>query len=161
MKIAIRATSLATVLITLAACEWGDTIEEHTSWANQLIAGAEYESAIIELKNALQKNNKCAEARWLLGKVYLDSGDVLSAEKELQRAQKLGWAPDDVIPALAESLLAQGKYPEVQELDRKGLGPQAEATLLAIRALAAMSMGESPDGEGSHSCQPRSFSEGQ
>ena len=98
MKIAIRYASLATLLIIVAACGSGDTTEEHIARANQFIAGSDYDSAVIELKNALQKDNQSGEARWLLGKVYLDSGDILAAEKELKRAQELGWSPDDVIP---------------------------------------------------------------
>jgi cytochrome c-type biogenesis protein CcmH/NrfG len=110
MHIALQILSAATLLLVLGACDSGASVEEHIARANQFVAGSEYDSATIELKNALQLDNQSAEARWLLGKVYLDSGDVLSAEKELQRALRLGWSHDDVVPALAETLLAQGKY---------------------------------------------------
>ena len=114
MHIALRTLSTATLLAALTACGGGDSVEEHLARANQYVAGSEYGSAKIELKNALQQDNQSAEARWLLGKIYLDSGDVLSAEKELQRALRLGWSQDDVLPALARSLLPQGKYTEIR-----------------------------------------------
>ena len=129
-------------LLALTACGGGASSEEHIARAHQFISDSEYDSAIIELKNALQQDDQSAEARWLLGKIYLESGDVLSAAKELRQARKLGWSRNDVIPALAQSLLAQGSYAEVRELEVKGLQPQAEASLLASKALAAMGLGE-------------------
>ncbi len=98
MNTVLLSVSIVTLLATLSACSGGVSTEEHITRANQFIANSEYDSAIIELKNALQEDSESGEARWLLGKVYLESGDVLSAEKELQRALKLGWSHSDVIP---------------------------------------------------------------
>ena len=86
MTIARRILCAIILLQVLTACGKGDSVEEHIARASQFIATSEYDSAVIELKNALQKDNQSSEARWLLGKVYLESGDVLSAEKELQRS---------------------------------------------------------------------------
>ncbi len=86
-----KAASLAVLVAGATACSKGGSTEQHLARANQFIASEEYKSAVIELKNALQQDNQSAEARYLLGKVYLESGDVLSAEKELQRALDLGW----------------------------------------------------------------------
>ena len=71
---------MVALLSILSACSGGSSVEEHIAKANQFIAGSKYDAAIIELKNALQQDNDSAEARWLLGKIYLDSGDILSAE---------------------------------------------------------------------------------
>ena len=142
MNTVLLSVSIATLLVALTACSGGVSTEEHVTRANQFIANSEYDSAIIELKNALQEDNNSGEARWLLGKIYLESGDVLSAEKELRHALKLGWPSNDVMPALAESLLAQGEYAQVRKLKETGLQPQAEARLLAAKALAAMGLGE-------------------
>ena len=142
MHKALRILSIFTLLATLIACGKEDSAEEYLARANQFIKGADYDSAVIELKNTLRKDNQSGEARWLLGKIYLDSGDVLSAEKELERALKLGWPQDDVIPALATSLLAQGKFAEVADLQEKDLQPKPAANLLAAKSLAAMALGE-------------------
>ena len=136
--------TLCTICLSLmlAACDSGSSAAEHVASAKQYIASGEQDAAEIELKNALQKDNQSAEARWLLGKTYLDSGDVLSAEKELQHALQLGWSQNDVLPALALSLLAQRKYAEVRELDDTGLQPRAEADVLAAKSLSALALGE-------------------
>ncbi len=88
-------------LLILAACGGDETSEQYLSRAKGYIAESDYPSATIELQNALKLDGASAEARWLLGKIYLDTGDILAAEKELQRAQDLGWKADDVRPALA------------------------------------------------------------
>ncbi|MFT6051047.1 MAG: putative PEP-CTERM system TPR-repeat lipoprotein [Halioglobus sp.] len=116
--------------------------EDYIVTANEFIANSEYDAAIIELKNALQSDRELAEARWLLGKIYLDSGDVLSAEKELQRALDAGWSTDDVTPALAQSWLAQRKFSKISALDTSQLKPVSKADLLSSQALASLALGE-------------------
>ncbi|MEH6567713.1 MAG: XrtA/PEP-CTERM system TPR-repeat protein PrsT [Halioglobus sp.] len=143
MNTSIRPVSVIAILTILAACGGGVSVEEHITRANQFISESKYDSAIIELKNVLQEDKESAQARWLLGKIYLDSGDVRSAEKELQHALKLKWPEEDVIPALAISMLAQGKFDEVSKLRAASLTAPAKASLLASKAMAAMGRGES------------------
>ena len=103
--------------------------------AKGYLAEADYKAATIELKNALNLDASAAEARWLLGKVHLELGDVQSAEKELQRAQELDWQTDDIYPALAQAWLAQGKVEKVLELDYKVLTSGPAARLLSSQAV--------------------------
>jgi putative PEP-CTERM system TPR-repeat lipoprotein len=143
MNTTIRFVSAIAILNVLAACGGSVSVEEHLTRANQFIAESKYRSAIIELKNVLQEDKQSAEARWLLGRTYLESGDVRSAEKELQHALRLKWPEEDVIPALAKSMLTQGKYDEVSKLNATDLTAQSKASLLASKAMAAMGRGES------------------
>jgi putative PEP-CTERM system TPR-repeat lipoprotein len=145
MRFDLRTIGLLALLLMLAGCGGGYSTQEHIARAKQFVAEAKYDSAIIELKNALQNDPDSGESRWLLGKYYLESGDVQSAEKELERAHRLGWLPGDVLPALAESLLAQGKYTEIDELSRAQLEPGDEGRLLATRALAQLARGENDE----------------
>ena len=62
-----RTIALYTLLSGLAACGAGGSAEDHIPSANKFIDSADYKSAIIELKNALQLDSKSAEARFLLG----------------------------------------------------------------------------------------------
>ncbi len=130
---------LLTLVISLAAC--GESSEQYIASARDALASGDRAAAIIELKNALGEDPDSAESRWLLGKLYLDTGDALSAEKELLRAQALDWNPDEVRPALARALLAQGRFEDVRALDYRKLSPTAAADLLAGRALAELAEG--------------------
>ena len=140
-------TLFAVAFISVLAACGGESAQEHLAQANKFLLEDNYDSAIIELKNVLQIDKQSAEARWLLGKSYLDMGDILSAEKELQRSLKLGWSHDDVLPALARVMLAQGKYAEVGKLDNTGLQAHAMASLMASKAMAAMALGENRKGK--------------
>ena len=63
------------LLTCLAACTQSFTDSEHIEKAGEHINKREFKAAEIELKNALQINQSNAEARLLLGQVYLDNGD--------------------------------------------------------------------------------------
>lgn len=132
------------IFLTLVACG-GSTPEEHIARAQQYLAESDYDAATIELKNALQQDSQSAQSRWLLGKLYFEAGDILSAEKELRRAQQLGWPADDVRPLLARAYQAQGKYAEVGELQHQDLTAPAAAQVLSTRALAALAQGDTPE----------------
>ena len=118
-----RTISLSALLVILTACGRGDTAEEYLAKANQHIANSDYKSAVIELKNALKLDSQAAEARYLLGTAYLESGDMASARKELDRALQLGWSGEDLQPKLARALLAQGEFAKVREISAQELTP--------------------------------------
>ncbi|MEZ5501392.1 MAG: PEP-CTERM system TPR-repeat protein PrsT [Halioglobus sp.] len=137
----MRTLLLSLVLLVLAGCS-SDTPAEYLARAQDAIGRSDYAAAGIELKNALRLEPDSAQARWLLGKVYLATGDMPSAAKELQRALHLGWSANDVQPALAAALLAQGEYEKVRVISATGLGPEALGRVLAMQAQAAMAMGD-------------------
>ena len=70
----MRVVFLVLWLLALAACEW-KSADQHIAAAKDHIENADYYSASIELKSALQLDDNSAEARWLLGKVLLKLGD--------------------------------------------------------------------------------------
>jgi putative PEP-CTERM system TPR-repeat lipoprotein len=86
------------------------TEQEHIQRAKDFETKGDLNTSVIELKNALQKNPNSAQARLLLGQVYLKSEQGVEAEKELLRAKSLGVGDDAIKPLLAESLLEQGEY---------------------------------------------------
>jgi putative PEP-CTERM system TPR-repeat lipoprotein len=67
-------------------------------------------SAEYELKNLVRRYPDGGQTRWLFGRHLLDKGDYAAALIELQRALDLDYRPDLVKPAIAQALLAQGKY---------------------------------------------------
>ena len=111
--------------------------------AQEYRKNADYKAAIIELKNALQKNPEHAEARYLLGVTYNDTGDFASAEEHLRRALERGYDSGKVIPALGRSLLMTGKFQKVlDEVKVEGeTSDRARAEVLTVRALASLGLG--------------------
>ncbi len=94
--------------IALGGC-LGRSEKDDVASAEKLVASHEYKSAIIQAKNALQKNPKNAEARLLLGQALVETGDAPAAEVELRKALEAGATESNTLPWLAKALLAQGK----------------------------------------------------
>lgn len=128
-------------LFLLAGCAEDLSSEQHVENASAALASEDYSLATIELKNALQKDPTYAKARLLLGEVYLANGEILAAEKELGRARELGASEADVLPALAQTLVALGKVDELNALSVDNLAGSAKTTVLAAQALAKSSGG--------------------
>lgn len=137
--------ALLTLLIPLllAGCGRSQSDEELLSAARQHVAQGETKSAIIQLKNLLQRTPANGQARLMLGQLYLDAGDVLSAEKELRRALELGMERGGVMPSLGKSLLLQGQYGKLLD-EINGDTPQPE--LLALRGHALVGLNRADEG---------------
>jgi cellulose synthase operon protein C len=91
------------VLAVLVAC--GGGAEKSINSAREHLAKGDTKSAVIEAKNALQKDPESGQARYLLGASLLESGDVVAAEVELRKAYELKVAADDVVPKLTKAML--------------------------------------------------------
>jgi putative PEP-CTERM system TPR-repeat lipoprotein len=142
-----RRILLSFILLALVSCGDADTVEDYLARAQTAITNADYASASIELKNALRLQPDSSQARWLLGKTYLALNDMPSAGKELQRALELGGPVEDIKPALAEALLAQGEYKQVQDISLDGLSAANLSRLLAMQAQAALAQGDNWNAE--------------
>lgn len=124
----VRAVSAALAIsMTLSGCDRfrSFTDQEYVQRAKDLQAKGDLRASEIELKNALSKNANNAEARILLGEVYLASDQGAPAEKELKRAQALGVGVEPLKVPLARAYLLQSKYREL--LDEIQTTPQASA----------------------------------
>lgn len=118
------ALALACTAALLAAGCGGDKPEALIASAKTYLAKNDRQAAIIQLKNALQKNPDNAEARFLLGRTELEIEDPASAENELRRALALKYPAAEVTPLLGRALLAQGAYKKVVD----EIGPVTAAT---------------------------------
>jgi cellulose synthase operon protein C len=125
----------------LAGC--GDKPEALVKSAKESLAKNDRNTAIIQLKNALQANPDLGEARYLLGKTLLESGDVAAADKELRRALELKVSDDQVVPVLARVMIAQGEFKKaVEQFGKVELStPEARADLAVTLAQAQMVTG--------------------
>lgn len=83
--------------------------------ARAYMAKREFSAAVIELKRTLLKNAQSAEARVLLGKALLESGDPAAAEVELRKAEELGVPNEQIAADLARAMLQLGQATKVIE----------------------------------------------
>ena len=121
----------------LAACDT-TTPEEHFASARNYYAAGEIRTAVIELKNALQKAPDLAEARRLLGESHARLGDYPSALKEFERALDLGLDDAALRLGLLHSKNRLGRYQEViGELEQAGALTPEFAVELADAYLSA------------------------
>lgn len=117
--------------------------------ARELTALGQYRTAIIELKKVLQNNAHNKDARMLLGRLSLATGEVVAAEKELRRAYKLGVPFDQVVIPLGQALLAQGKFDLVLEEFRPTVfeSDDTKVAVLMLRGDAYVATGKLQDAE--------------
>jgi putative PEP-CTERM system TPR-repeat lipoprotein len=112
--------------------------------AKAYMAKADYTAAMIELKNALQRAPDNGEARLLLARLLLESGDPVAAETEARKALDSKYPEDEVLPVLARAMAAQGQYRKVvdQYAGRTLASPQAQADLATTLGIAWQGLGE-------------------
>ena len=110
--------SLLLLLGITAACTEELSEQDHLDRVKVHEEKGEINAAIIELKNALQKNPKNPQSRFHLGELSLQKGDLVSAEKELFRAKKLGVPQNKLQILLGRALLGQGKFSDaIEQID--------------------------------------------
>ncbi|MFC6438902.1 XrtA/PEP-CTERM system TPR-repeat protein PrsT [Bowmanella sp. JS7-9] len=113
--------------------------QEHLNKAQQYAANKETAAAVIELKNAIQQNPEYAEARFLLGKLYMEQKDYPSAEKEFSRVLELGYKTEEALPLLTEALSYSGSDVAIANLDfSKYSVPSQEAVKLDYLQLKSL-----------------------
>lgn len=130
--------------IALFGCGEKLTAEAHIKNAQTYLSVNNFNASVIELKNAIRIDNKNAQARYLLGETYLHLGDGLAATKELERAQKLKFSQNKVLPLLARAYILTDSNSDVLALsaDSKKLPAEQQSRYLAYQTLAALRNGE-------------------
>ncbi|MCW2313575.1 XrtA/PEP-CTERM system TPR-repeat protein PrsT [Rhodoferax antarcticus] len=101
--------ALSALLVSLLLVACSEKPEAMLSSAKDYLTKNDNKAAVIQIKNALQKNPDMPEARFMLGKTLLDSGDAAGAETELRKALALNYPQDPIVPLLANAMLAQGQ----------------------------------------------------
>jgi len=141
-QLAVAVVSGAILLSAgMAGCNKTKTAEELIADAQQYEKKGDRKAALIQLKNAVAANPENAEARLRLGTLYLETGDVASADKELRKARSLGISADKTVPLLARTMLLQGKFKELLEEITPELAKNSPA-LLVRRGDAHLALGQ-------------------
>ena len=135
---ALRNTGISLLLVALLAACSGDKPEQFFSKAREQYEKGDRSAAVIQLKNAIQKDPDYADARLLLGKIYVEQGEGASAEKELRKAIQLGATRESVLPQIGRALLLQREFKKALEEAPASPGgtPAEAAAVLAVRGAA-------------------------
>jgi cytochrome c-type biogenesis protein CcmH/NrfG len=83
------APGLMACLLAVSSCE-EPSPQQRVENARAFLERGNAQLAIAELKRVLQDQPDDADARVMLGKIYLTGGELPYAEKELERAKALG-----------------------------------------------------------------------
>ena len=112
-------------------------------------AKGENSAAEIELLNAIEQAPANQQSHLLLGSVYADMGDGVTAETELRTSIALGATPAQFLPPLGTALLEQEKYTvlleEVRRLDESKPGPEVAAEMALQRGRAYLGLAKAAD----------------
>lgn len=135
----------ALMLGGIASCGNPQTPQALVAEARQYQQKGDTPAAIIQLKNALQKNPDDAEARFLLGSIYNETGDSKSAEKELRRALGLGMSRTRVLPELGKALLVQGQFQQTLDETQPVSGEKESPEISSLRGNAYLALGKNPE----------------
>ncbi|MFZ2974520.1 MAG: XrtA/PEP-CTERM system TPR-repeat protein PrsT [Ferribacterium limneticum] len=102
----------------------------------------EIPAAVIQLKNAIQQDQKMLAAHLLLGKALLRNGDLKGAEAAFEEALKQGVDRGEVALPLGQVYLALGR-PEavIDKISASGLYPALQVEVLTMRGNAYMEAG--------------------
>ncbi|MDX1538480.1 XrtA/PEP-CTERM system TPR-repeat protein PrsT [Arsukibacterium sp.] len=138
-----KITLTAAVLIAaLSGCS-GKDAAEHYQDALKYSQNNEYNAAVIELKSAISKEPDNSDYRLLLARIYLKTGDAISAEKEFDRALRNGVDPESIAVEVIQTSYLAENHQNVLSLfsETEGLSPKTQQYLKFYRALAEVELG--------------------
>jgi len=105
----------------------------------------DYAGAAVQLKNALQIDNKQLAVHLLLGKTLLANHEVANAEFEFSEALRLGVNRSEIVVPLGQALLGQGKQSQLftdTRLQPEGLPNAVRFQVLLLRSSAYSDIGD-------------------
>ncbi len=139
------ALPVALAVLALAGCA-DESPEKRIASAKEYLQKNDTKAAVIEIKNALQKNPDSGEARFLLGSTLLKEGNPAAAEVELRKAQAAKYPDAQVVPELASAMLMLGQAKKVvDEFGQVQLGAPAADARLQTALVGAYAALDKPD----------------
>src|SRR5258706_9406516 len=113
-----RFAMIAACALLVVSCKKPPTVDSLMADAKQYQKQGETNAAIIKLKNVLQEAPDNGEARYILGDIFLKTGDAKSAEKQFREALRIKYDVKQVLPLLAQSLFQQGEFKQLLDETR-------------------------------------------
>lgn len=140
-RLSIAGMSIA---ILMSACDSSSNMSdaEHFAKARDLHAGGNDKAAMVEARNALQKNPKNVDARVLLAEIYLAQGAGKQAQNELEIAIQRGASAARLKLPLARASLLQSNFDQAASQAKVTLAtsPDDRAALMEVEARARVGM---------------------
>jgi tetratricopeptide (TPR) repeat protein len=135
---------LPAIFLLLTSCGLFTDDDARVARANAALTAGEHRAAIIDLKTVLRDDPEHAQARLLLGRALLVTGDIQGAEKELERALEFGVPLDQARVSLARVKALLGKPDEALALaDIDSVGTDSERyQLWMTRGFAYVLLGQ-------------------
>lgn len=127
--------------LVLAGCDLFATPDARIERAAKHMSEGDYPTAVIELRNALEKAPKNTHGRLLLAEVSLQLGDVQSAEKELRRARNAGATPAEIAPLEARLQEMTGQWDALAKAMAAPIPGFDDAARLDYLAVAQLAKG--------------------
>lgn len=143
---ALRLSAALVMGLGISASLWASP-EKAASYYEDALRRFEKEDtagAVIQLKNAIQQDQKMLAAHLLLGKALLRNGDLKGAEAAFEEALKQGVNRGEVALPLGQVYLALGR-PEavIEKISASGLSPALQVEVLTMRGNAYLEAGNS------------------
>lgn len=101
--------SAAALLLALSSCSTSLSTEEYLQRGTDYMDKKEWKSAIIEYKNSIKQAPKNAQARFFLGKAYLQTFSSDAAIKEFKKAIEFGFDDNEVLQYLGKAYSQRNK----------------------------------------------------
>lgn len=136
-------TSILIAILGLSACSEQKTPEQYITSSQQLIENNQIGEAIVELKNAVVASPNNPRLRYLLGSAYIEEGNYIAAEKELEKSLSLGYQ-ESIVPKISLAKMKLGKNEQVNALLESGinLSDNEYLLLLTYAGIAALQNSE-------------------
>ncbi len=128
--------------LALSGCDLFASPETRIDRAEKHMSEGDYATAVIELRNALEKGPDNVRGRLLLAEVSLQLGDTQSAEKEIKRARDAGATPGDLAPLQGLLLETTGQWQALAEAMAAPIPGFNEAQRLDYLGNAKLALGD-------------------
>lgn len=108
-QIAALMAVLTALIGMIQGCGYGGSETAQIATAKEYLAKNDLKAAFVTLKSVLQKNDRSAEARYLLGKALIESGDLAGGMIELHKSLEFDGSEAQIIPELARAMVLLGQ----------------------------------------------------
>lgn len=121
----------------LSACD-KQSNQELLASAHAYLAQGDTAAAVIQLRTLLARKSNASEARFLLGRIAYEAGQMPAAEDQLRLALQQGYPEEEVVPLLAKAMAAMNRAAAlVQEFGALEFADREATATLKLQIAAA------------------------